>query len=410
MQQFNSAEIHFHQQDTISVYVESTLADDQERIGEIGLLCFYAVRMLSNLGPNATSQNLAAALANVSGGIDVLASPDDPFGFKLISYPGHPGRHSFHCSFDWTTQQLTTNFKTKGFGFFAKGMGYYGPTSVLAFARFLVLKRSTDLQFRKSIAVTLGFCAEVFRSGKLTLGNHNQLTLTAMGICASNLENSTAPVKKTPEAESTDSKTNYSNALSFIAQSLNDTHESFADDDFTAENGVRFRNHFLGFPAMLFDTMQFFLEERKEDEWVQRNSENIPRLSSEELVALSGNLQFFAECRKLNLSFHRRSADEIALRFDCGARITLDWIVNTYELDSKLPRSWHKLVQENADPIAFQHAGRALLRESLSALFPWEVSEDCDLWPAMAMIADLDRPKFDDDKWTKTCLTIFEPA
>ena len=286
-------------------------------------------------------------------------------------------------------------------------MGYYGPTSVLAFAKFLAQKRVNDRSYGRALAKALGFCSQIHRSGKLSLANHNQLALTAMGIFANALEDS-ASAAVTSESSTGDFKQRYQKAMSFIIDGLEHTHNSFAEEDFDVENRIPFRNHFLGFPYQLFDTMGSFIEERKEDEWVQRNALKVPNLSPEQLAGLAGHLHFFAECRKLNLAFHRRSPEQIAIKFDCGARTTLDWILNTYELDSELPRQWFRLIQEHEKPVEFQHAGRALLLESLSNALPWKLADDCDLWPSIAMMVDLDRPEFGNEEWAAICSTVFD--
>jgi hypothetical protein len=185
MKQYNAVAIHFHQQDIISTYLRWTiLPADQEMVGEIGLFAFYALRVLSNLGPNTTSAQLAQNLLVVAQNIDAWCDADNDIGFTLISFPGHPGRRSFYCSFGWTNDAPRTSFRTNGFGFFAKGMGYYGPVSVLAFARSLIVNRYDNRKYRYAVASVLQFVAQMYRSNKLTLGNNNQLALMAMGMCS----------------------------------------------------------------------------------------------------------------------------------------------------------------------------------------------------------------------------------
>ena len=89
MPNVNSAEVHFHQQEQLSVYLESNVNEEQEKIGEIGLFPFFSLRMLANFGVNDTSDSLATLLVNAPEAVPLFASGRTTGGFDLIAYPGH---------------------------------------------------------------------------------------------------------------------------------------------------------------------------------------------------------------------------------------------------------------------------------------------------------------------------------
>lgn len=179
----NSVEINFHQQEQMSVYTESSAGSDQEKIGEIGLFSFYALRMLSNLGTNQTSDQLASMLAGAHEIVPLLASGQTTGGFDIVGYPGHPGRHSFIAALQWGGPSPRFNFKTKGFGLFAKGIGYYGPTSVMGLLRYLAIKRSSDSAFHDGLCNAAALCGNLHLNRKLGT-SHSELGLMATTLGA----------------------------------------------------------------------------------------------------------------------------------------------------------------------------------------------------------------------------------
>jgi hypothetical protein len=175
------AEVHFHQQEQASVFSQSNLADPwNERLAEIGLFSFYCLRMFSNLGVNETSDALASMLQDPEAAIENIV---------VEAYPGHPGRYSFltTLAFDEGFQfllpmagQARFDFKPKGFGFLARGVGYYGPVSVLVLLRYLAEKRDSDQVYLEAFVEMAGFLGQWHLARKIGLGNQNQLGILAM--------------------------------------------------------------------------------------------------------------------------------------------------------------------------------------------------------------------------------------
>lgn len=169
------AEINFHQQTQISIYLKSTASADEEKLAEVAFFAMYAIRMLSNLGVNETSNSLASLLADGHQVVQVLASGGSTGGFDLIPYPGNQGRKRFFATLTLTDSSVKFDLKAKGFGFLATGVGYYGPTSVLALLRYLALQRPKDAVFLRCLGGAAEQCGKAHLAGQITVTNHLQV-------------------------------------------------------------------------------------------------------------------------------------------------------------------------------------------------------------------------------------------
>jgi len=170
-------EIHFHQQEQASVYLESTVSGDQERVAEIALVAVLAIRIFSNLGANETSDNLAKILLNLAFMTSAINS-----GVELIPYPGQQGRKVFVATMQMTSETFVSNVTSTGFNWLKTGYAYYGPVSVLILVQFLMMKRgqtsrpTSDLAFPTCLARTCGLCGELHMARRISpLTNHHQL-------------------------------------------------------------------------------------------------------------------------------------------------------------------------------------------------------------------------------------------
>ena len=177
-------ELHFHQQDQLSIYTVSTaMGDIRDFVGEIGTLNFYALRMLNNLGRKPESYALAECLLATEQMISITNAGLPLDDLKLVPYAGHRGRHSFFLSYSWGHSYAPKfKFKGKGFGWLWKGIGYYGPMSVLGFIRHLALKHRGSTAHLEAIAHSMNFCATVHRSGKLNAVSYYNLAVAAAEI------------------------------------------------------------------------------------------------------------------------------------------------------------------------------------------------------------------------------------
>jgi len=173
-------EIHFHQQEQVSIYLESTASSNQAKLGEVALCSMYAIRMLSNLGANETSNNLASFLAGGNHVVQAFATGASTGGFDLIPYPGSYGRKRFLAKLTLTDSAVRFDLKPKGFGLLATGVGYYGPISVFALLRFLAQQRSEDADFLDSLGRAVAQCGQAHLAGQITLTNHYEILLAIL--------------------------------------------------------------------------------------------------------------------------------------------------------------------------------------------------------------------------------------
>lgn len=181
---FEQAEIHFHQQEQLSVFLESNSSDDIQKAGEIGLLTMFALRMMFNMDVCETTDNLAKFLIGAETAVPAFASGAATGGFQLVPYPGHAGRKQFILKFHLTGGQLKFDLDYKGFGWFATGMGYYGPIAVIGTLRQLAIKRADDPVFLERLAGAAVLCGQAQLGRKISMQNQSQLGftfLTAVG-------------------------------------------------------------------------------------------------------------------------------------------------------------------------------------------------------------------------------------
>ena len=136
------AEIHFYEQDTASVFLESFTYGDIEKAEEIALLVWFSLRMIGNLGTkNDVTFDLGMSLLDIPRYIEELASLDSTGGFEIIRYPGNNGRKYFTSKLRIDDEKVKFDFNAKGFGFLGKGLNYYGPISGITLIRYLVKLR-----------------------------------------------------------------------------------------------------------------------------------------------------------------------------------------------------------------------------------------------------------------------------
>lgn len=163
------AEIHFYQRDEVSLYLQSNSSDQSEKLGEIALGAFYAVRMMSNLGSGEPSEWIAMRLEAFPSTARELADRSVMGNSRLIEYPGYEGRRRSLLELRILDADVTFDIKP--------GVGYYAPASVAALELYLARRRLNDAEFLKALSTALSGCATSYRSGLISLRNHAQLVL-----------------------------------------------------------------------------------------------------------------------------------------------------------------------------------------------------------------------------------------
>jgi len=171
-------EINFHKQDEASIFLENSTSYKEEKFGEILLFCSFVIRTLVNLGNNSTSSALAKLLTAVKINTKELMNHQSPDEAKLIDYPGFQGRKRFVANLKYSNDNFNFQYAAKGFGFFASGMGYYAPNSVILLMKYLYNKRKNDKEYIEALKSIATQCGIIFSSGKLEISNQNSFILS----------------------------------------------------------------------------------------------------------------------------------------------------------------------------------------------------------------------------------------
>jgi hypothetical protein len=176
----NSAEIHFHQQEQVSVYFETNASGVEQEFGEIALMTCFSIRILSNLGVNDASDMLAQFLVNAPRAVEEIVSGGSTGGFELIKYPGYKGRRQFILNMVMNDSQFKLDLSQLGFGFLARGYGYYAPIGVFALLRFLAGKRPGQDGFLNTLGLATQSCGCLHLQRRITLVNHPDLAMAVL--------------------------------------------------------------------------------------------------------------------------------------------------------------------------------------------------------------------------------------
>ena len=170
-------EIHFHQQDEASVYLESNTSGKEGKFGEILMFCYFTLRSMANLGRHPITSSLATLLFQIGDHLIELPDHYSPDDAKLVDYKGNPGRKRFIAGLRYANEKVNFEFKPKGFGLLARGMGYYAPNSVIILLRYLVEKRIDDKDFISNLSQAAKKCGEAYISGDLSPRTQHQIAL-----------------------------------------------------------------------------------------------------------------------------------------------------------------------------------------------------------------------------------------
>ena len=178
-------EIHFHQEDQASVFLENNaIEDDYKKSGELLLYAYYVTRQLVNLGRNEVSLGIATLLTGLQNQMAQAAYHKSPNGPALVDYKGSPGRKNFLANLSWGDGKFWFDLKQNGFGWFGRGIGYYCPQSILILLQYLARRRIEDLDYIAYLEQLSYSCGGVFLAGELGMTNshlfcqsvyHNQI-------------------------------------------------------------------------------------------------------------------------------------------------------------------------------------------------------------------------------------------
>lgn len=102
MQHCFRLEIHFHQEDQGSIFLENNAVDDDyKKSGELLLYAYYVTVQLVNLGRNEVSLGIATLLNCLQDQLARFAYHKSPNGAELVDFKGFPGRKRFLADLTW---------------------------------------------------------------------------------------------------------------------------------------------------------------------------------------------------------------------------------------------------------------------------------------------------------------------
>lgn len=179
-----AVEIHFHEQDRASVFLENIGGPDA-KFAELLLLSSYAVRQVANLGRSPETAALGALLAGAARSAEHLIGYRPENSPALVAYQGKPGRKRFTSRVDVADDTYQFNMQPHGFGFLGRGLGFYSPTSVVLLLQYLVELRLLDEEYLTALSLVAAMCALAIDNGHITVGSQQDVALgIAMSVTA----------------------------------------------------------------------------------------------------------------------------------------------------------------------------------------------------------------------------------
>jgi hypothetical protein len=171
----NTCEIDFFEDDCVSVVSSSNSSGANEKLAEIGLLVSFAIRMMSNLEVCETSDGQAKVLSGAPQMIAAFITGNLRPPFRLVLPTAGPANKRFVFKFSIGRAGIGLDLLPIGFGPMAVGMGYYGPTAVIALLLRLATGRPADNQFQSRLAIAAALAGTVHLQRSITLTNHGDL-------------------------------------------------------------------------------------------------------------------------------------------------------------------------------------------------------------------------------------------
>ncbi len=192
-------EIHFHQQDEASGFMQSTLIDTPPQLMELYFFSCFTATQLDDLRPNDAQAASSLAQALVSMELPIAPVDDDfkpfvafilgtaPDTPRLVDYKGTPGAKMFGGELRYAGR---TDFRLlrKGFGLLGRGRMYYVRHSVLHLLKYLARRRIQDadhLHYLWHLSYVASGCGKAFLNGNM--GANNYLT-EAMSIVSQSIQ------------------------------------------------------------------------------------------------------------------------------------------------------------------------------------------------------------------------------
>lgn len=178
-----NAEVNLHEQDVVSIFHETNVADTDEKFAELVFSGAFAIRSMSNLGANEVTDALGHQLELI--GRLIADTPNDVLNPKpkIVPYPGHGGRKRFISNLRLTASQMQLDYSPKGFGLFATGVGYYCPAAVQSIFRYLASRRLDEGAYLNALAEVAAGSGQLQLNREIQVSNHPQLVRALILNC-----------------------------------------------------------------------------------------------------------------------------------------------------------------------------------------------------------------------------------
>jgi hypothetical protein len=163
--------IHFYTENDVAITLDATSDAVDERTFEVLLFALYALRQLVNLGPSWPDGSLADFLMELPGCLVGIASDTSDDIPQLVEYKGSPAPRRFMSRLQYDDTICRFNMNPRGFGFLARGVGYYAPTSVAQLLIYLALRRGCDPRYVAALETAARLSGEALRTRQVNMRN-----------------------------------------------------------------------------------------------------------------------------------------------------------------------------------------------------------------------------------------------
>lgn len=166
-------DIDFYNQNSASVFLETTYVDPERCLIEVLGFCLHSLRMMHNLGPDhPVSLTLAKQLTIICENAETfkIFLEHEESSATLVPATNTPGRKRFTMRLRFRDSEIESCKMTQeGFGFLARGVGHYSPNSVLVLLKYLGNSRNGDTGYLEGLRVAGLGCGAACIEGKVTM-------------------------------------------------------------------------------------------------------------------------------------------------------------------------------------------------------------------------------------------------
>lgn len=176
--------IDYYDEKNASVTISNPNPDDS--FGDLLMFCTFVTRMMVNFGKSNSALAISSVFSNIKSPNDLLifskhSHPDEP---NLIPTKSSSGNKKFIANLDYSNN-INFQLDTKGFGFFAKGIDYYGVHACFLLLKHLIRKYEDNIAFLTTIAFATKECGRTYTYGDINIRNQSSkaylIALNSMG-------------------------------------------------------------------------------------------------------------------------------------------------------------------------------------------------------------------------------------